>query len=82
MAISAYSYKLPLAMGTLGFSDGTSGKESPSQCRRQKRCRFSPWVRKIPWRREGQPTPVFYLENLMDGGAWQVTVHGATKSQT
>ena len=59
MAISAYSYKLALAMGTLGFSDGTSGKESPSQCRRQKRCRFSPWVRKIPWRREWQPTPVF-----------------------
>ena len=26
------------------------------QCRR---CRFYPWVRKIPWRRERQPTPVF-----------------------
>ena len=26
-----------------------SGKESISQCRR---CRFNPWVRKIPWRRE------------------------------
>ena len=25
------------------------------QCRR---CRFDPWVRKIPWRREWQPTPV------------------------
>ena len=21
--------------------------------------RFDPWVRKIPWRREWQPTPVF-----------------------
>ena len=20
---------------------------------------FDPWIRKIPWRREGQPTPVF-----------------------
>ena len=26
------------------------------QCRR---CGFSPWVRKIPWRREWLPTPVF-----------------------
>ena len=22
-------------------------------------CRFSPWIRKIPWRRKCQPTPVF-----------------------
>ena len=22
---------------------------------------FNPWVRKIPWRREWQPTPVFYV---------------------
>ena len=36
-----------------------SGKESVCQCRRGKRCRFDPWVRKIPWRRKWQPTPVF-----------------------
>jgi len=23
------------------------------------RCGFDPWVRKIPWRRAWQPTPVF-----------------------
>ena len=23
------------------------------------RCRFDPWVRKMPWRRPWQPTPVF-----------------------
>ena len=33
-----------------------SGKESTCQC---KRLRFDPWVRKIPWRRKWQPTPVF-----------------------
>ena len=27
--------------------------------RRHKRCMFNPWVRKIPWRRKWQPTPVF-----------------------
>ena len=36
-----------------------SAKEPPCQCRRQKRCGFNPWVRKIPWRRTWQPTPVF-----------------------
>ena len=25
------------------------------------RCGFDPWVRKIPWRRAWQPTPVFLL---------------------
>ena len=28
------------------------------QCRRHKTWRFDPWVRKIPWRRAWQPTPV------------------------
>ena len=41
------------------FPGGTSGKEPTCQCRRQKRQRFNPWVRKIPWRREWQPTPAF-----------------------
>ena len=41
-----------------GSPGGTSGKEPACQCRRQ-RCRFEPWVRKIPWRRAWQPTPVF-----------------------
>ena len=35
------------------------GKEPTCQCRRPKRCGFSPWVRKIPWKRAWQPTPVF-----------------------
>jgi len=34
-------------------------KEPARQCRRHKRCRFDPWVRKIPGRREWQPTPQF-----------------------
>ena len=29
------------------------------QCRGHKRCRFDPWVRKIAWRKEWQPTTVF-----------------------
>ena len=48
-----------LAYENKGFPGGTSGKESVCQCRRHKRCGFSRWVGKIPWRRKWQPTPVF-----------------------
>ena len=44
------------------FLGGASGKESACQCRRhkrRKRCRFDPWVGKIPWRRAWQPISVF-----------------------
>ena len=34
-----------------------TSKESACQCRRPG---FHPWVGKIPWRREWQPTPVFW----------------------
>ena len=43
----------------LGFPGGTSGKESVCLCRRLKRRSFNPWVGKIPWRRKGQPVPIF-----------------------
>ena len=34
------------------------------------------------WRRKWQPTSVFFLENSMDKGAQQATVHGVAKSRT
>jgi len=37
----------------------TSGEELTCQSGRYKRCRFSPWIGKISWRRAQQPTPVF-----------------------
>ena len=30
----------------------------------------------------GNPLQYYCLENPMDGGAWQATVHGVVKSQT
>ena len=45
-----------LKLGTI-FRGGATGKELTSQCRRRERCRFDPWVRKIPWRRKWQPNP-------------------------
>ena len=35
------------------------GKESSCQIRWHMRCRFDPCIRKTPWRRKWQPTPVF-----------------------
>ena len=43
-------------------------KNPPWQCRRP---RFDPWIRKIPWRREWQPTPVFLPEE--SHGQWSLT---------
>ena len=43
----------------MGFPGGTSGKEPDCQFRRHKRHGFDPWVGKIPWQREWQPTSVF-----------------------
>ena len=37
---------------TAGFPNGTSGKEPVCQCRRLRRHRFNPWVRKIPLEEE------------------------------
>jgi len=46
------------------FLGGSDGKESVCKAR------FNPWVRKMPWRREWQPTPVFFPREFLDGRAW------------
>ena len=48
----------PLYIMFWGFPGDTSGKEPTCQCRRHKRLRSNPWVKKITWRRKWQPTPV------------------------
>ena len=56
-----------------------SGKLHTCQCRR---CRFNPWVRKIPWRRKWQPTPVFLPGKSR--GHWSLVgyCHGVSYSLT
>ena len=39
---------------------------------------FNPRVRKIPWRRNWQRTPVSLPGDPMDRGAWWAAVHGVT----
>ena len=67
-----------------------SGKESTCQCRRCRRHGFNPRVRKIPWRRKWQPTPVFLpgkfhgQRNLVGYNPWghkRVGHNLATKQQ-
>ena len=74
-----------------GLPRWLSGKESPCQCRRWKHV-FEPWVRKIPWRRKWQSTPVFLpgeshgQRSLMGYGPWgpkesDTTEHLSTHTQ-
>ena len=69
-------FKIIHVSGAEGFLGGTNGKEPACQCKRCRRCGFNPWVRKIRQRRAWQPTLYSCLENPVDRGAWQATVHG------
>ena len=40
---------------------------------------FDSWVRKIPWRRNGNPLQYPCLENPLDRGAWRAAVHGVAR---
>ena len=46
----------------IGLPRWHSRKEFACQCRRHKRCGFNPLVRKIPWSKKWQSTPVFLPE--------------------
>ena len=48
-------FEMPVGL-VWAFPGGSDGKRMCLQCRRP---RLDPWVRKIPWRRKWQPTPVF-----------------------
>ena len=63
-----------------GFSSGSAGEDPPANAGD---LRDVHWI--FPWGRypeEGNGNPLQYpcLENPMDRGAWQATVHGVTKS--
>ena len=70
----------------MGFSGGASGKNlhaSAGDVRDAGSISGISWIsRKISWRREWQPTPVYScLRNPMNRGAWQATVHSIVKSR-
>ena len=49
---------------TKGFPGGASGRKNLPAKAGDVRCRFSPWLGKIPWRRKWQPTPVLLPEEF------------------
>ena len=65
-----------------GFPRWLSGKDPPAYKGDAGDMGSIPRSGRFPWRRAWQPTPVFLLENLMDRGAWQATIHGVAESQT
>ena len=75
-----------LAERQRGFWGGTGGKEPTCQCRSLKRCRFDPWVGKIPWRGSWQPAPVLFpgeshgQRNLAGYGPWGHPESDTTKA--
>ena len=58
------------------------GQKICPQCRKHRRLRFDPWVRKIRWRRAWQPIQCFCLENPRDKRALWATVHRVAESRT
>ena len=55
-----------------------SGKESACQYRR---CRFDPWVGKMPWREKWQHTPVFLPGESSGQRGLAATVHGVAPTR-
>ena len=64
------------------FLGGSDGKECACQCRRHKRLGLIPESGRSPGKGNGNPLQYSHLENPMDRGAWQATVHGVAKHRT
>ena len=62
-----------------GFPGSSAGNES--SCNAGHPSLIPGWGR-CPEERNGYPLQYSCLENPMEGGAWQATVHGVAKSQT
>ena len=64
---SHQSWNLPLYLSIITYRWWLRQKSVCLQCGRPG---FDSWVRKIPWRRNGNPLQHSCLENPMDGGAY------------
>ena len=76
-----YFYEFDYSAVPQIFPGGASGN-SACQCRGYKRRGFHPWVRKIPWMRVWQPTPVFLPGESHGQRNLGEEVHGVEKSWT
>ena len=70
---------LIILLDTYSFPGGSDGKESACKAGD---AGLIPGLGRSPGEGNGNPLQYSCLENPMDGGACQATVHGVTKSQT
>ena len=68
-----------ICVGLLWWLSGMESACNAEDCLQCRKCRFSPWVGKIPWRRKWKPIPVFSPGSLMNRGAWQAAAHEVTR---
>ena len=57
-------------------------KKSACQCRRKRRCKFNPWVRKTPWRQKWQSIPIFLPGESLGQRSLLGYNHRVAKSRT
>ena len=65
-----------------GFPSGSVVKNLPANAGDRRDSGLIPESEISHGEGNGNPLQYYYLENLMDRGAWQVTVDGEAKSQT
>ena len=65
-----------------GFPNGSMVKNLPASAGDAGDTSSVPGSGRSPGVRNGNPLQYSCLENSMEGGAWQATVHGVAKSQT
>ena len=68
--------------GSVGLPQWLSGKESACSTRDPGDADSIPELERSPGGGNDNPLQYSCLENSMDSGAWQATVHGVTKSWT
>ena len=71
-----------LGINYMDFPGGACGKEPACHFKKHKRCRLSPWVGKIPWRRTWPPSPGFLPGESRGHRGLAATVHGVAESDT
>ena len=80
MQLGRWEYLLP--RGAVGSPGGLVVKNPPAKVGGFRDTRELGLIRKIPWRRHGNPVLCSCLESPMDRGACQAAVHRITKSWT
>ena len=75
-------YIILFTLLTIDFLGRASGEEPACQCRKCKTRGSIPRSGRSPGGGHGHPLQYSCLENPVDRGAWQATVHRVTKSWT